>query len=129
MRVKGFELTVAPLPRARCETKRSRATFCTEWSKDSDCEVSKSSCMCDWRRSLEWLVTVPHSKLNCHNSCVRTCSTSKPRTPFSQLVRAHRTACEDVVHCVLCLLFLMIVQMSCFRSQVRWVALSADLFN
>ena len=29
-----------------CEAQRSRATFC------SDCVVSKSSCMCEWRRSL-----------------------------------------------------------------------------
>ena len=37
---------------ARCETRRSRDIFCTEWSKDSDCLVSRSSCMCQWRRSL-----------------------------------------------------------------------------
>ena len=77
--------------RARCATKRSRAIFCTERSKDGDRVVSKSSCMCEWRRSLEWLEPVPHSKLECHNNCVWSCSTSKLRTPFSQLVRAHRT--------------------------------------
>ena len=46
---------VKDLARARCETKRSRATIGTEWSKDSDCMVSKSSCMYEWKRSLECL--------------------------------------------------------------------------
>ena len=50
--MKDFELTVAQFTRARCETRRSRDIFCTEWSKDSDCLVSRSSCMCQWRRSL-----------------------------------------------------------------------------